>query len=323
MDWSPATALGTPSLFRRESTLLELLLTLVARVRDERFPTTIAEIHEIVCDLLAVLDNTAPSTRHEHIKHFNLFIKWCRDNDIRDIRDVGRDEAETFIHLPVVSGRGGREPSGPTRRNRRGALRRAYEVLRHAGYKLHDPTIDVTLPSPAVVGPRYCSDSQLTRLRQASLPDLFGTSHSPLLALAEAGATNGEISMLKASAVDLVSGRVTLCGNIRTSPRVNPLTEWGLEVLRTRLLSADPNDSVLVTAQGGFASPVVVSQYFQQLVNLSRVYGKRITIDSVRYWGALQVYERTKRIEDAAYFLGNASLNTVANGLGIDWRRNS
>lgn len=312
-----------PSLFWRGGSPLDQLLEVVVRLRDSRLPTAIDAVHEIVCELLSVLHNTAPSTRFEQIKHFGLFIKWCRLNEIGDIRDIGQQEIETFINLPVVNGRGSREPSGPTRRNRRGAIRRAYQVLRQAGYELHDPTIDVVLPSPAVVGSRYCTDSQIVRLRQASLPDLFGTSHAPLLALAEAGATNSEISTLKTSAVDLASGRVTLHGNIRTSPRVNMLTEWGCEVLRTYLGSAAPEDSVMVTALGGFASPVVVSQYFQQLVNFSRVYGKRLTIDSVRYWGALQVYERTKRIEEAAHFLGNASLNTVANGLGINWRRNT
>jgi hypothetical protein len=43
----------------------------------------------------------------------------------------------------------------------------------------------------------------------------------------------------------------------------------------------------------------------------------------VRYWGARQVYDRTGRVEDATYFLGNASLNTTAEGIGLDWRSKS
>lgn len=299
------------------------LRRLVSRLIDERLPTEIDAIQEIVGEMFTLLSDVAPSTRHELLKHFNRFIAWCRMNDIRDIRDIGRDEAETFINQPIISGRGVRKSSFPTRRNRRMAMRRAYMIMRTLGYVMPDPTIDVVLPSKTAGKARACSDSELQRLRKAIQPDLYGISHASLLALAEAGATNTEISSLTMSAVDLDAGTVRLHGTHRTVPRTNPLTEWGLTVLEQRAAHSRSDDLVVRNADGNAASTAVVSQYFDLILSFARVYGRRLTIDSVRYWGARQVYDRTGRVEDATYFLGNVSLNTTAAGIGLDWRNKS
>ena len=313
-------AFGKLNLFGRCSCRLHSLLRLVNRLIDEGLPTGIDAIQEIVGEMFTLLADVAPSTRHELLKHFNRLVAWCRMNDIRDIRDIGRDEAETFINQPIISGRGIRKPSFPTRRNRRMAMRRAYMIMRTLGYVMPDPTIDVVLPSRTAGKARACSDSELGRLRKAIEPDLYGISHASLLALAEAGATNTEISSLTMSAVDLETGTVRLHGTYRTGPRTNTLTEWGLAVLRQRAAHSQPDDPIVRNADGNAASTAVVSQYFDLILSFSRVYGRRLTIDSVRYWGARQVYDRTGRVEDATYFLGNVSLNTTAAGIGLDWR---
>jgi len=313
-------AFGHLDLFGRCSCRLQSLLRLVTRLIDEGLPTGIDAIQEIVGEMFTLLADVAPSTRHELLKHFNRFIAWCRMNDIRDIRDIGRGEAETFINQPIFSGRGVRKPSFPTRRNRRMAMRRAYMIMRTLGYVMPDPTIDVVLPSKTAGKARACSDSELGRLRKSTQPDLYGISHASLLALAEAGATNTEISSLTMSAIDLEAGTVRLHGTYRTSPRTNPLTDWGLAVLRQRAAHSQPDDPIVRNADGNAASTAVVSQYFDLILSFARVYGKRLTIDSVRYWGARQVYDRTGRVEDATYFLGNVSLNTTAAGIGLDWR---
>ena len=299
------------------------LRRLVSRLIDERLPTEIDAIQEIVGEMFTLLADVAPSTRRELLKHFNHFVVWCRMNDIRDIRDIGRDEAETFINRAITSGREIRKPSFPTRRNRRMAMRRAYMILRTLGYVIPDPTIDVVLPSKTAGKARACSDSELERLRKSIYPDLYGISHASLLALAEAGATNTEISSLTMSAVDLEAGTVRLHGTYRTVPRTNPLTEWGLTVLKQWAAHSQSDDLVVRNADGNAASTAVVSQYFDLILSFARVYGRRLTIDSVRYWGARQVYDRTGRVEDATYFLGNVSLNTTAAGIGLDWRNKS
>jgi len=316
-------AFGQRDLFGRCPCAPHSLRRLVNRLIDEGLPTAIDAIQEIVGEMFTLLDDVAPSTRHELLKHFNRFVAWCRMNDIRDIRVVGRDEAETFINQPIISGRGVRKPSFPTRRNRRMAMRRAYMIMRTLGYVMPDPTIDVVLPSKTAGKSRACSDSELGRLRKAIQPDLYGISHASLLALAEAGATNTEISSLTMSAVDLGAGTVRLHGTYRTEPRTNPLTEWGLTVLRQRAIHSQPDDPIVRNADGNAASTAVVSQYFDLILSFARVYGRRLTIDSVRYWGARQEYDRTGRVEDATYFLGNVSLNTTAAGIGLDWRHKS
>jgi integrase/recombinase XerC len=312
-----------PELFGRCPCRRHSLLRLVSRLIDEELPTGIDAIQEIVGEMFTLLADVAPSTRHELLKHFNRFVAWCRMNDIRDIREIGRDEAETFINQPIISGRGIRKPSFPTRRNRRMAMRRAYMIMRTLGYAMPDPTIDVVLPSKTAGKARACSDSELRRLRKAIQPDLYGISHASLLALAEAGATNTEISSLTMSAIDLEAGTVRLHGTYRTSPRTNPLTEWGNAVLRQRAHHSQYDDPIVRNADGNAASTAVVSQYFDLIHSFARVYGRRLTIDSVRYWGARQVYDRTGRVEDATKFLGNVSLNTTAAGIGLDWRNKS
>lgn len=310
-------------LFGQCSCVTHSLHRLVGRVIEDGLPTNIDDVHEVVGEMFMLLADVAPSTRHELLKHFNLFMAWCRVNDYRDIRSIGREEAETFINQPIVSSRGVRKPSFATRRNRRMAMRRAYMMLRTLGCLLPDPTIDVVIPSQSAGKARACSDSELARLRKSIQPDLFAISHASLLALAEAGATNTEISSLRLSAIDLSARCVTLRGTHRTAPRVNRLTDWGVAVLTQRALHSQQDELVVRNADGNSASTAVVSQYFDLIVSFARVYGRRLTIDSVRYWGARQVYDCTGRVEDAAYFLGNVSLNTTASGIGLDWRTKS
>lgn len=297
------------------------LLSLTTRMIDENQPTSIDAIQEIVGEMLYLLDDSAPSTRHELLKHFNRFIDWCRAMGIQDIGEIGPDEAATFIFLPVVAAGVARKAKFATCRNRRLVLRKIYMQLRKLGCWIPDPTVDVVLPSEATDRVKACSDSELARLRRCIQPDLFGNSYASLLALAESGATNTEISSIKMSAIDLVAGSVNLHGTYRTKPRTNQLTGWGLTVLEQRATQAQPDDPIVCNADGNAASTAVVSQYFNMIVSFARVYGKRLTIDSVRYWGARQVYDRTGRVEDATYFLGNVSLNTTAAGIGLNWRK--
>jgi len=313
-------AFGRWDLFGRCHCRLHALKRAVNKVIDERHPTDIDAVHEIVGEMFTVLDDVAPSTRHELLKHFNRFVGWCRSVDIRDIRDVGPEEVATFIYLPVLSRIGVRKPAFATCRNRRLALRRAFMVLRTLGYVMPDPTIDVVLPSKVDEKARACSDSEIARLRRSLQADLAGTPYPCILALAEAGATNGEIAAATASAIDLESGTVVLRGNRRTRPRVNHLTDWGLAILAQRVGELAPDQLIVQNAEGEDASTSVVSQYFSLIVSFARVYGQRLSIDSVRYWGARRVYDATGRVEDAAYFLGNVSLNTTAAGIGLDWR---
>ena len=313
-------AFGQLDLFGRCPCRLHSLLRTVTRLIEEHLPSDIDAVQEIVGEMLAVLEDAAPSTRRELLKNFRRFVGWCRAMGIRDIGEIGPDEATTFIFLPVVTERAARKPKFSTCNNRRMALRKVYKVLRTLGYQLSDPTIDVVLPSEASDKVKACSDSELSRLRRSLHSDLSGTPFACVLALAEAGATNGEIATITAAEVDLSAGTVVLRGNLRTRPRVNGLTAWGLSVITHRLTEIATADLIVQNADGEMASTSVVSQNFAMIVALARVYHRRFSIDSVRYWGARQVYDRTGRIEDAAHFLGNASLNVTATGIGLDWR---
>jgi len=145
-------------------------------------------------------------------------------------------------------------------------------------------------------------------------------SWSSVEVLAEAGGTNGEIRTVRVADVDLEEGVVRFNGNARVDERINPLTEWGIIVLRERMADLDPDDFVVTNGDGRQCSEASISQMFKHIANYANLGSRGFNINSVRGWRARMIYNETGRIQDAALFLGNRSLDSTALLIGLEWR---
>jgi integrase/recombinase XerC len=141
-----------------------------------------------------------------------------------------------------------------------------------------------------------------------------------ILALAEAGATNSEMSELTLAAFNVNAGVVELPGSLRVDPRRNLCTPWGAQVFAGRLHRYEPEALMIPNADGRRASSSSISQHFHQLASFAALARRRYTVNSVRAWRALEIAREQQTVEAAARFLGIRSLDTAATMIGWEWR---
>lgn len=300
-----------------------LLIRLVTRVIADDFPTHVDAFEEIVVEYIRNTPDGEPLTRRYAVGHVKNFVKWCRQNDINDITEITHEDVDAFLNWPTMKGGQAGIPASSTRRNRLAGLRRAFRALRNMGYVVPDPTIDVVAKLDRSVVANICDDADVEKLRDGAPIGLFESSNSALLALAEAGATNGEIKEIRVRDLDLRAHEVRLPGNARTDSRTNQLTEWGTEVLRQRILSLDSDDLVVVNSIGTQVSESSISQMFQHIAAYGNVRRKQVNINSVRAWRARAIYTESGLIQDAALFLGSRSLDAAAAFIALEWRQSA
>lgn len=310
-------------LFGRCICALCVALELMVCVINSGHPTDIHSFCDYICAYIVNSREGERSTRLEVARHINRFRKWCVQQGITDISMVKQDDVEAFVHSPVMAGGRARRPGWSTRKNRRLALRKGFRAARNLGYEMLDPTIDVAIVADRTVDVNLCTDDDIERLRDGTPLQLFSVTWTSVIALAEAGATNSEIRFVRASDVDIDENVVHLAGNKRVDERVNSLTDWGVIVLSERLSELEPDDLVVTNGDDRQCSEATISQMFKHMVNYANLGSRGLTINSVRGWRAKTIYEQTGRIQDASLFLGNHSLDTSAQLIGLDWRESA
>jgi len=300
-----------------------LLRNALTFVIENEQPTDIEAFCWSVTEYILNSHDGEPSTRRETTLHIRRFLKWCQANGISDVSAISQADIEGFVYWPVVLGGKPRKPGSSTKRNRLASLRRAYKTSRIIGYELIDPTIDVLVVFDHAINTNYCTDDDIEKLRNATPVELFKTTYASIWALAEAGATNSEIKDVRVCDVNLEEGVVHLAGNARVDERINTLTELGLNVLAQRIRGLNPTDYLILNTEGGKCSEATISQIFRHITSYANVGSKGFNINSVRAWRARKIFDETGRIQDAARFLGNRSLDSTALLIGLEWRESA
>jgi hypothetical protein len=295
------------------------MLTFLTMVLDNPLPMSPKRAFELAIHYLSMRADRAPITIKQQVEIIGQFVDFCDAQDVHRMEMVTRDVVESFIHLPVATSVSRKEPSEPTRRNRRAALRNAYRALRSLDYELIDPTIDVETGVRDYDNTPVCDDRAIAALREYSLRTLTESPLPVILALAEAGATNAEMSEMTLTAFDANAGVVELPGSLRVDPRRNVCTEWGAEVFAERLHRCGPEALMIPNADGRRASSSSISQHFRHLAGFAALARRRYTVNSVRAWRALQIAREHETVESAARFLGIRSLDSAAAMIGWEW----
>lgn len=286
-------------------------------------PNAIDDFLRIIREFILLADDGEISTRHEVVRHLDRFQRWCHHQGIVDISAVRQEDVEAFVYAPTSMGGRVRRPRASTIRNRKSAVGRVFRASRQLGYELFDPTIDIVLVYDRLSEANLCDERDISRLREGAPIGLFDATHAVLLALAEAGATNSEAKDVVAEDIDLTEGIVRLRGNARVDERVNSLTEWGAVVVAERLSRISNEDFLVANAIGLQCSEATISQMFRHIASYANLGSKGFNINSVRGWRARKMYAESGRIQDAALFLGNRSLDSTASLIGLEWRESA
>jgi integrase/recombinase XerC len=232
------------------------------------------------------------------------------------------DDCDGFVWAPT---RRNRPPSMHTVHLRRTALRGLYRAVRLLDPTVTDPTVTLALPSKGEQRARPVTTGELVLIRTAAL----GRPRQPLraavvIALAETGATTGEIPQLTWNDIDLDTGDVALPGAPPVQPRSGVLTDWGAGVLQ-RWATSHPNPSGLIvtrrnagslghTAQAGIVNSI------GQTITAAGITDPQVRPGSIRLWAARQRLDQAG-IEAAARLLGVDSLDAAATALDHQWKQ--
>jgi integrase len=193
-----------------------------------------------------------------------------------------------------------------------------FNVLINLGVWEHLPPVGPPIQRDCADGSVPLTAEQLQRVEQSASGLLFNSRASMHLAVSEAGASAAEVAATTWGHVDLHNATVTF--NL-DSPRTNPLTPWGIEVLSAASRNGfDANQRLCVqnttSIRRGAQSVTVGLSNLLRDAGLGRVPG--VTARSIRLGVAQQVLN-TDGLEAAARFLGSRSLDGTASSLRYEW----
>lgn len=170
-------------------------------------------------------------------------------------------------------------------------------------------------------GARVLDPHELHLVEVHADPGVFSTRRPLLIAFAQAGADAEETARVTPDDIDLAAGIVRLSGR---AARVNPLTLWGLDTVRSILSVDAAAPGVPLCVSPGLpmerAAHSVTVRLREVLVDAGLAGRPRVTARSIRLTIAARVLE-VDGIEAAARFLGNESLDATANALDHSWWR--
>lgn len=230
-----------------------------------------------------------------------------------------------FITAP---GRQGRRPAVATQHFRRATLRALYRQLRLLGLAGGDPTLDLAVARrpPSTARPLTDDEIRLCRAHTTTVTDVHGGRRAAAWALAEVGATTGEIPQVTVDDLDHPTkpGHVRLPGGRGIASRRVPLTAWGATALSRHLARwpHQPGDRLTYRGSGGkTGSNSPLARSCQQVVAVIAAAGlgdePGVRPASVRHWAGRHAYDQGATLADVAHLLGLPSLDTTARRIGI------
>lgn len=241
---------------------------------------------------------------------------------IGDVESIDPSLVRSFVEARRPDGE---EPSTPAMHWRRSVVRLLFKIWRELGVCDGDPTLDLALPRRSTLLVRALTDEEVALCRWASLTTPGATRLPAIWALAEAGATTGEIPRVLVREIDLEAGQIELGGSSKTEPRTVPLTEWGVTQLARRIEALGHRRGARVAYQGTGRPESGQASVSGAIGDVLRRAGLSNEPDirprSVTAWAGRSVFDETGHIEDVARRLGLRSLDRAAALIGWwEWR---
>ena len=213
-----------------------------------------------------------------------------------------------------------RRPGQSTARNRQWAALAVLEAAEALGL-LEDVRRlggePITRPSD-YVSTRPLTEEEAERVREFADPGQVYSRRAVIVALALAGGTSTEIAAVRKRDIDLDRGMV------RIGDRLNPLCQWGWQVLRAFLrIRTELQEHQVLAVRADLAPQRRAHAISVQLGTVIGDAGLRgrpgVSARSVRLYRAGRIL-RTLGLECATWFLGLNTLTTATDALGHDWR---
>lgn len=280
---------------------------------------TIEEAWRFVLALEArPIEDLGDGTRGTYASVWRDFARYALAHGVELVDEVDTVLVERFVRAPT---RAGQRPATATQRNRIAGIRFLYRALRPVLPHLGDPTVDVRLDRRTPGAVRPLTQQELDRCHHVVDTVVMADRHLVIVALAESGATTGELGYVRD--VDLDRDLVMLPGDRKCAARTVPLTPWAVgAVARWRMAAAPaPEDLVAVTGVKSYDSRrTSVTHVLREVIERAGL-GDHHDVEprSFLATAAARVFAETGRIDEAARTIGFSSLDRTADLIGFDW----
>ena len=265
----------------------------------------------------------AVGTRQRYVEQWERFELFASRSHfaVATVGAVDRPLVEAFVNARLPSGS---PPTPSTTRVRLSALRCLFRSLRDLGVLDGDPTTDIRLLSRAASQARPLTDVEVDRCRWASTATLVASRYPIIWALAEAGASTGEIGSVRRSDLDLGQGDVEVSGGRKESPRLVRLTAWGQEAVAAAAEDRE-GEWLAVNRDSDYdVRRASVTAALREILRRGGCADTDVEPRSVTAWAGQRIFAETEgRVEAVARALGLASLDDTAALIGFDWRERS
>ena len=265
----------------------------------------------------------AVGTRQRYVEQWERFELFASRSHfaVATVGAVDRPLVEAFVNARLPSGS---PPTPSTTRVRLSALRCLFRSLRDLGVLDGDPTTDIRLLSRAASQARPLTDVEVDRCRWASTATLVASRYPIIWALAEAGASTGEIGSVRRSDLDLGQGDVEVSGGRKESPRLVRLTAWGQEAVAAAAEDREGEWLAVDRDSDYDVRRASVTAALREILRRGGCADTDVEPRSVTAWAGQRIFAETEgRVEAVARALGLASLDDTAALIGFDWRERS
>ena len=273
----------------------------------------------LVCEQLDAVA-LAVQTRRALIKVWARFARFGIRSGVRCIADVDAGLVERFVHASAD----GLAPSVAAMHWRRSALRMLFRLWRSRGLVDRDPTLDLALPPRSLLATRALSDDEVELCRWVSLDPPTETVFAAVWALAEAGASSGEIPHVLVRDVRVAEHWVRLSGSTKAEARNALLTQWSSKQLARRAATLDHDLSACVAYPGRGtveSGQAWVSGTISKILHRAGLADDaQVRPRSITAWVGRRIFDETRSIDIVAQRLGLRSLDRAAALIGWDWR---
>ncbi|MEU3110817.1 integrase [Streptomyces albidoflavus] len=268
-----------------------------------------------------------------HDKFSLLLKRYTRYATLRGalvLSEAGSGITEDFVNAQGRNRHGHiSESAFSTRSVRRSVVRAAFRTLRELGLSDQDPTRDIVLPVRTYDGIRALTEDEAVLLRHHAAFVARPTRHAAAAALALAGGHSGEIGHIVVADIDFPRSRVWMHGATKYEPRWCRLDAWGWHVLAERAAHVtaqhpDPTTARLAVSSRPASDAALQARSCVALGDLLRRIGlgtdPHVKPASATARAAVEAFETTGHIEEAARRLGLRSLDRAAGIVGYGWR---
>ena len=218
-------------------------------------------------------------------------------------------------------------PSVATQHQRRSVIRLWARDAIAAGYLLADPTLHLDLPPRSRSLTRPVTDDEVALIEYQAESWSTHTRHAATVALALSGVHTGEVASIRPS--DVRDGLVAAPGTVRVQARALSIASpWCRRVLTERVDlvgGADGGRTLVSTDEGTDAQQQAraCTTIRDVIIRAGLDTDPAIKPSSLTAHPARAVFDRTGRIQDAAYLLGVSSLDAAASAIDWDWQDES